>query len=489
MATLTLWESFSKRENSTKTPTTAGTEKNVKLKENVSVSSPIFIINEVNTLYSYAKFDDRYYFVNDIVIINSTQSEIHCLLDVLGTYKTDILLTSAFVKYHSHNNTEITDARLSTKTTKEYLLSEGAFDTLGTVTPQNSALVIAVTGEGNNGCYAISQDDVNDLIDTGMADIWQNAVTQINFPDIQHGTDVISWLIQLGFVLQRFFNSILLQTVYSGSAMENIKSAHLLPLTVGNVGSSQTQRIKLGRFDTGVDGYKIPDRIFSDSATVNIPWQANDWRRNAPYHEIFLYIPYIGLVQLSASDLINETTISVAVSIDKFSGDAIFTVTTGNGIKIGQYATNLASSYPIGISNVSAGKASGGLITAGLGAVSALAGIASGGATMALTGAVGAGVGLVNAITPNATTISGASGGAVIGLSDKSKVKCYSIFHDTTVSPATMSATFGTPTNAVLSLSTITGYVQTVGASVDGDMELSEKQKINSMLDSGIYIE
>lgn len=477
MATLTLWEGFSKRENSTKSPTEAGTEKTVKLKENVSVSSPVFIINEVNTKYSYAKYDDRYYFINDIIIINANQSELHCILDVLATYKTDIQLTSAFVKYHSHNNTEIADARLATNTTSSLLASAAAFDLLGSSKGENNAVIVNVVGKDSACAYALSQTVARTLVSN--FDEWYDDAGVMPTPP---GTSVFEEIVNgltymanaIWYACKQFFSM--------GNAKDCIRSAIMLPIPTSAVAGTP-QNIFLGNYDTDRTGTRIGDRIFADGCTVSIPWQANDWRRNAPYHEIFLYIPYIGLVQISPSDVMDDETISVSVNMDYTSGDTVFTVYTSSlNHVIGQYNTNLGAPYPIGSSNITPSSVMTAVGSAGLAIGGAMA---TGGSSLAM--ASSGFLGLQNSLAAQPSCIGGACGGSAMGLD--SKVRCYTIYHDTTVTPSNVSAVQGTPTNAVMALSTITGYVQTVNASVSGDMELSEKQKINSMLDSGIYIE
>lgn len=477
MATLTLWESFSKRENSTKIPTTQGIDKTVRLKENVSLSSPVFILNEVNALYSYAKFDDRYYFIDDIVVLSNTQSEIHCVLDVLGTYKTDIQLTSAFVKYHSHNNTEITDARLSTKTSASLLASTGAFDLLGSSLGANNAIIINVVGKDSSCAYALSQTTARTLI--SKFEDWYNDDDIMPLPPEESVfAEIVNALTYMAnafwYACKQFFSM--------GSAKDCIRNAIMLPIPVSAV-AGIPQGIYLGNYDTDKTGIRIEDRIFSDGCEVSIPWQANDWRRNAPYHEIFLYIPYIGLISISPSDVIEETTIHVSVSMDYTSGDTVFTVYAGTlNHVIGQYNTNLGAPYPIGSSNITPSSV---MTALGSSALAIGGAMATGGSSLAMasTGFLG----IQNSLSPQPSCIGGACGGAGMGVDNN--VRCYTIFHDTTVAPSNVSAVFGTPTNAVMALSTITGYVQTVGASVSGDMELTEKKKINSMLDSGIYIE
>ena len=168
---------------------------------------------------------------------------------------------------------------------------------------------------------------------------------------------------------------------------------------------------------------------------------------------------------------------------------------TGSGKPIGHYTTNLRSEFPVGASNVSGAKATGGLVTSAVGAAAAVAGIATGGTGAVIVGgAMSAGLGLVNMVSPTDVSIGGATGGAVMGLTaDKAKITCWSVFHDVSRPPHDQSAIVGEPFNGVASLNR-SGYVQTSAASVaeaHGDPVMTdyERNLINQMLDGGIYIE
>lgn len=488
MATITAYTGFSKRKNSTKQPT-GGTAITATLKDDVSMVQPIFIVQGNTFTYNYIEFAGRYYYIDDVVSLRNNLTEIHCNIDVLATYKSNIQAASAFVMYYTHNQTEITDKRLSTKTTKTTQSNSGVFDALGTVSPTDPAVVIMANGENSIGAYVVSQSDIADILTNINIDMG-NEIATIDFTDLENANDIIDWLTKFGRILGDWFSSLFGKIIYSGNALENIRSAHILPISKSNIGSNSAT-VYLGNFDTGVTGLEITDQLFTDSASVTIPWQASDWRRNSPYHEIYLYIPYIGLISLSASDLIGETTLTVYASLDKFSGDAVFQVKTGSGNVLGHYSTNLKTDYPIGSSNVSSAKATGSMISSAVGAATAVAGIATGGAgTVILGGAAAAGLGLVNMIAPTNTSIGGATGGAVLGLTaDKAKVTCYTVFHDTTVAPNSVSAIEGEPHNGVMSLSGISGYVQTADASVDIAGYGNEKDMVNNYLNGGIYIE
>lgn len=481
---------LSKRHNSTLQPTGTGTVIDVYLKGGSDLLSPVFTLNSATIpTFNYLSFEGRYYFVTGIRNVRDQLYEVSCQVDVLATYKAAIQAASAYVVYYNHSQTEISDKRLTTKTTKTVQSNSAVFDALGTVSPTDPAIVIMANGESSIGAYVVHQSDISAMLRNINIDMG-NELATIDFSDLQNAADILDWLTRFGRVLGDWFLSLFGKVVYSGSALENIRSAHILPLSRSDIGSNSVT-VYLGNFDTGVTGLEITDQLFTDSASVAIPWQANDWRRNSPYHEIYLYIPYVGLVSLSASDLIDETTVTVYVSIDKFSGDAIFQVKTGSGNVIGHYTTNVKTDYPIGSSNVSSARATGSMISSAIGAATAVAGIATGGAgTMIIGGAAAAGLGLVNMIAPTNTSIGGSTGGAMLGLTaDKSKVTCYTIFHDTTVGPHTIAAVEGEPHNGVLSLSGISGYVQTADASVAGAMTDTEREEINNLLDGGVYIE
>ena len=270
----------------------------------------------------------------------------------------------------------------------------------------------------------------------------------------------------------------------TGKVADNLRSAYVLPLPVSAI-SGNAHHIKLGQYTSQAQGIRVYDRVFSDGCDVTIPWQSiTDWRRNSPYMELYLYIPYVGLIALSTSDLMGDTSIHVSVSIDVTCGDAIFTVYTGTNRFIGQYTANMAAPFAIGSSNTPITSQVNTLVGA---SVAGAAAIASGGTTAALAALTGGTLSLANDISGHPSCIGSNMGGAVLGLTDQ--VVLYSIFHDTTVTPSSVSAVKGTPYNGVMSLSGVSGYVQAAGASVEMPGFGNDKDIVNNYLNGGIYIE
>ena len=461
-----------KRHNSTLAPT-GGTSITVELKGGSDIINPVFLLATSGGLpnYSMIAFEGRYYFVTGIKNIRKDLWEIYCHVDVLATYKSNIQAMSPYVLYYTHSNSEISDHRLSIKTTQTTQRNTAAFGQFG----KGSAFVLTAVGQDGVASYAMIESSLHGLIEQSFFTSLDNNLNNITPVDSSGSTgqtiaDAIRWFADM---LQTEIGSF----TYSDNAPGNIKSCHILPIQYASIGGTVTQ-IYLGRMNTGKTGLLITDRIFTDSVSVAIPWQASDWRRNAPYHELFLYIPCVGLTQISPSDVIGESSITVKISMDKFSGDSVVEVKTSTKT-IAYYTGNFATPYPVGASQITPAKAA----TAIGSAVAALAASANPAVTLGM-----ASLGLANQIAPNVTCIGANGGGAILGI-DADKVNCISIFHDTTVSPGSVSAEKGTPYNGVLSLSGVSGYVQTAGASVSGAMTDTEREEINQLMDGGFYIE
>ena len=469
MATLNLWAGFSKRRNSTRQPSgSADAAKTVRLKEGTSLQQPTFILDGQMHGYNYAQFAGMYYYIDDVVIAKNNITELNCSLDRLATYKAAIQASSAYVQYYDHINSEIADRRLSVKSTQVTQKNTGTFGFLG----KASCYVLTVIGKDSTESFVLTASQIAGLYAQDYQTVFDASINAIS-PVV--GSTPADAIIDLVRWWSDFLKSAAGSYNYAGSISENIKSCMILPVAAGAIGGTPNVDLYIGAVDTLIDGFKMTDRVFTDTATVTIPWQASDWRRLEPYHEIYLYIPAVGLIRLSTSDLIGETSLTVNVTMDTLSGDAIFEVLTAT--KCVYYCTtNLGTPYALGSSQTSGLKAANALIGA--------AGIISGNPAAVIGGSIS----LANSLQPTPTCIGSNAGGAILGI-DADKIYCISVFHDTTVAPSSVSAVKGTPYNGVMSLSGISGYVQTSGAAVDMAGLGNDKDIVNNYLDGGIYIE
>lgn len=85
--------------------TEVGTLNNIYLKENTNLMQPIFYLktNPVvyNANYVFCSDTQRYYYIDDISAIGGGQVSISCNIDVLYTYKNEILDSTAWIETSS----------------------------------------------------------------------------------------------------------------------------------------------------------------------------------------------------------------------------------------------------------------------------------------------------------------------------------------------------------------------------------------------------
>lgn len=482
-----IFYTLSKRHNSTLQVSGTGTSVTVDLKGGSDLIDPALTLAYSGVpSWSLFTFEGRQYFVTGIKSVRQDLWEISGHVDVLGTYKSDIQATSAHVLYYTHANNEVVDNRLSVKTTPTISSDTETFNNLGT----GNVFMLTVVGMDGTTMYGVDAANLKAIFTqtllNNIANNFSGALASFK-SDVQNLnlTSVMTVLEGLGeiacdyldFVAQ---NSNAIQ--YSSDAAKFIKNCFVLPVDPLNLGGT-SDYINFGYFQSSQFGLTGFPRILHDSATVSIPWQASDWRRNSPYHFIYLYIPYVGLISIPASEIIGSNTLTVDASLDTYSGACYFRVSAANGVVIGQYCANLAAPYAVGDANINILTASSEVIGSA-GAVAATA--ITGGAGGAAAGA-GMSLGISNSLQPLDISIASNGGGAGMGLG--STVKIFSVFHDTNVAPSSMSAVKGTPYNGVMSLSGVSGYVQTSGASVSGSMTDAEREEINSLMDGGFYVE
>ena len=109
-----------KRINSTKQTFTASKTLDIKLKDPCSMRAPVFRVKGLNksVLYNYVQWENKYYWIDDIVYKTFDIQEVYCHLDALATFRSHILdeRNNFFVKYTSKKSwwsKECDDPRLN----------------------------------------------------------------------------------------------------------------------------------------------------------------------------------------------------------------------------------------------------------------------------------------------------------------------------------------------------------------------------------------
>lgn len=459
---------FSKRKNSTLQPPAAdAVEISVVLKEETSYNNPVFLLRyDGDFPYNYFSWGSWYYFLVDVRSVRNNLFEVECVLDPLATYKAEILASSAFVLYSGNlGNANIVDPRLSIRA--EPTISANTFS-LDFISEAPDTAVVSVVGMNGCASYALSVSDAARLMRS--ISIW----SEDNIPEPDEASDVGEAIINIGTSITTGIR----QLVGTGSAPGAIRSAMVVPFTSGSI-SGTSETIYLGMYDSGITGKRITGRIKTDIYNVNIPWQASGWEKNEPYHHVYLYLPYVGLIHLPASDLLSTSTLLISVIYDTAAATMDYIVTTSAGLRIGHYSANVGAPLAIGASNFTPLQAAS---VIGAGAAGAAGVMAAGGAL----GAVAAGAASIMGILNNAAPLPSAIGsnGGLSGVEFQGA--CITAYR---AASAAVAPVIGSPTMAAVQLGTVSGYCQTRAASVAVSAPDGIRQEINSLLDSGIFIE
>ena len=487
---------FSKRRNSTKQPTSFSDVRTITLKEGCSQDRPTFILTGDDFNYNYCIWDNKYYFIEDVISLHNNLIEVDCVLDPLATYKSEIIGSTQFVTYSSvRGDAWLADSRIPVLKSCIVDKSIAALPFLN----MNGIFILSVVGGesgGVGGCeiFAVNKSTLNALVENisswPLADI--STVTNIiqsltpTAADLQaFGTAINDTLASIG---EAFVNVGFIGNAYS-QAPNCIRSCIWVPFDITYFTGSAGQ-IYLGKYNTGTAGFKVDPSPFSGSFAINIPWHYSDWRRG--YCEsVYLYLPLVGMVGLSADSITHVSALTVKFSATATDGNICYEVLAGDEI-IGTYGGNASVNYPIGINQqASAGDV---FTTAIHGIEHTVAEAVDAGVNV-----VGSGVEVVAGaamayydsknvqMSTNLTTLGGIGGGSGIGLDNT--VRCFTVAHPTIINPADMQATMGLPTMKPLSLSTLTGFCQCANAHVDAPATAGELSAIDQYLNTGFYIE
>lgn len=478
--------SISKRKNSTYQPTLSSSYDCI-IKQPSSIDNPVFIIQDAsfNMAFNYAKWENTYYFVDSIITVRNDVWEVHCSIDVLATYKAEIIASTQYVSYSSlSGGTWLADTRIpllkdatvsAASTTMNFLFTDAGFYVL--------------TAVGKDGCHTyccdISHltsliDDISTWTDTIANDFLSNLPTGNSSPE-EAIENLYNVMAKCGAVGNAYTD-----------APSCIRSCIWVPFFASFFADGGGVTIYLGQYDTGVTAYKCKPTPETRTASVSIPWQYSDWRR-AVCEEVYLYLPLVGLVAIPSDEIVKETAIDVTWSATATDGCIAYLVKAGNQV-IGTYGANCSVNYPIGISQ----QASAGEIVQSIGAGinKTVSGGISGAKTGGIAGAIGGTLGalpgaaydIINTASMSYNScIGGIGGGAGTGLS--LDLKCFTVAHPTVITPSDMKDTMGLPTMKPVSLSTLTGYCQCANAHVAAPAMAGELDMIDAYLNSGFYIE
>lgn len=475
--TVTLYQ-FAKRKNSTALPTsgTSSVDVSVLLKDRCSGESPVLELESndpsgyLNYNYAYIAWFGRYYFISRREYDTGSRIYLYLEEDYLGSFKSAIQLSTAFVKYSSAGVYTIPDSRIPR--TKDYTVNTASAAFPSAVGGNN--YFVSVTGVSRTATYSISK--------TNLLALFSAASWVSHSP--ASASDTTSAITNLATMLGEAIDDYTTQ----GAIFNNLRSAYILPFPPDEEVLSSAQYIFAGHYNTEIQGYEVLVPVFSQAIAISIPWNTSDWTRCAPYSQVYLYLPFFGIIPLDTNSLVNSSYLTVKYSICYSDGGLSYSVETDTNRIVATGSTNVRSEYGIGSSNTSLGN---------IGAyIPSLVGNASNVWSQGLQaiGLKGLGsalntlAGISDSFGGGFSTSGGIGGLAATGL--ELRLKCWCITKNFSETQANFSTFFGIPTFKVMSLSGLTGYVETEDFFFDySGATAHEKNIVGEYLNQGIYLE
>lgn len=499
--------SFDKRINSTKRPTLAEyqqwDEYTVYLKEVTSYDHPTLLLSAefatvANKHYNYAIMFGRWYWVTDLRAVRTNQIEVDMSLDILATFQGAIKGTKGFIEY-GFNSTDAGDSttRISDQrrpVSKNPTITTTSASLIGGALSASGSYILQCVG-ANNGvsCYAVTYTQLQAI----MLSLSQALDTDINI--ILSGVDPADQGETLASLVE-LLGAGYKKSLLAESALSAIKAIHWLPLSWGSIPGTANQEIYLGTYSTGQYGTRLnTNALWTNSASVSIPWQASDWKRCNS--QISLYVPFFGTVPVPVDQCLNQGTVTATLSLDILGGDLSVRVVCGSQT-IYTGSTNIAAPYAVGVAAVTASsKAAGTIQMAGgglqmasgaidIGASIASAGIASmlrgvsEGASTVLAGAQNIAGGYSQTVQPLITSAGSMGGIASLG---QSTDLILTMMYWPVITDSDFDSIYGHP---VFKVDTpANGFCKTRGFSISLANDVAYSAYINAVMDGGCFIE
>lgn len=490
---ITLYTSFSKRKNSTKTPTGGTVVSNVELKKPTSLHDPIFVLGPVTGVtmdnVTYVKAFNHYFFVTDITVTPHDYFEITCTEDPMASNKSGILSSTQYVER---------SASLYDEMIKDNMISFTRDKYVGEHIGQTASLGFSDIGYYvlecvNNLASGVPEFTAHYLVDSENL----NKISQIMF-----STDDNNVFQQL---LQELMKSNL-------SPYDSIISIRWIPYDLSSAVSSagsyaihDTVRMGPCLLDfNGVTpkGYLIaapstPGTTYTDirlaTDTAELTFNASDagewrykddFRLQSPYTRAQLYIPGYGYIDIDPVEC--AYSVQVERVLDILTGDVcmfIYGKTSSSASYECQQMVQFNVGQQIPVAQMASNPA-GALVGIASSAMGMTMGALTGNVVGVATGAI-AGVQSLKEMIPKTSAKGSISGRSWISR----QVISVTEYAEDTQDLDTPKVTHGRPLLQEVQLSTLSGFCQCSGASVDLNCMESDRDFINNCLNSGFYIE
>lgn len=470
---------MNKRINSTKVPTAEDLliSGEVVLKMATSVDKPVFTMAcgaddmAKARICNYAEFQGNYFWVTECRQLSNTHIEYTCKIDVLASYKTEILATKAYVLYSdSAGKTTILDTRNVRTIDWSYKGNAHWTPSLFTVDATGGTFVLQCINPGANvsttAIYLLSAGQMTNLMDKiySTANFWDNIIKTIQNPA---NLMVKCYWIPCGIeVLQDEGITTNVHNVWIGNYDTEVSAFEITKLDYGSIGQAH---------------------IFDLSSIIS-----DDYRFDESNCVLKLNLPYYGIVELSPNVITKSKEYVITLHFDVTTGIIMYRVNNSVGeasTHYQVYKTVFGSEVPLGFQSYNPLSFIGSTLNSIGGVVGAV------GNPNATAGAVaGTGISAIGNVVSSFASLARHNGvvgsiGSRVETRGNNSVTISVMTNDLAESITGKKEILGLPLCSTVELSTLSGYAQCSEASVSCMAMPDEISEINSFLNGGVYIE
>lgn len=258
-------------------------------------------------------------------------------------------------------------------------------------------------------------------------------------------------------------------------AIIGLHKIYAQPITGG------AQNIKVGYLDSGVSAATVANQYTTiDCGTVRLSEQFHNVFDYAPFTEVNLYLPFIGIVRLDVSDVM-RASIHIVYHVDVLSGACLADVKIvrdSSGGTLYQYAGNASVTLPISSGSYM------GIVASVAGIAGGIAGtIASGGSALPLIATSASSIFNAHTRVEHSGGFSG-NAGAMGG-----KIPYLIISRPQTAMAKEFNKYIGYPSNFTTTLGSCSGFVKVLECHLENiNATKSELEEIDTILKEGVII-
>ena len=449
-----VYSGFSKKTNSTKQPS-GGTTKSVVLKNPTSVIRPTFVITGFDTSWNYIQWGNRYYFVDDIVILTDTQAAYTCSLDVLATYKTQIGSSSEYV--------------VRADSAYNPLIIDTIYPTLANTSVENVAFENIHSEICNGGSFVIAISNGDSTASAGVTYYW---LTMFEMGQLLNYMFAGTWL-NAGDISVELQKELI-------NPMQYIDSVTWYPFEVNNALVPFTpDYMKFGYWDSGIIGNRLSasdtTAAFSQSITIPSHPQASrgNYLNGNPYTRMSLDCYSFGVIPIDTSIFAALNTLTIGIGVDLMSGIARLGIRAGSSDPKLIYKTYGEFGVPMKISQVSQKL------------IGAAASVVTGAFAAGFGNILGYASGIISGLENLMPSIqSSGTNGTKSAFTNPPML----IITRQTLAPEDKSQ-LGRPLCDRVQINTLSGYVKCENVDIDSVGTKEEKNAIVSLMESGFFYE